>query len=54
VDLPPPRDALRWARVVDTSLPAGEDLMDPGRELTIDPADHYIANPRTVVVLVAR
>ena len=54
VQLPPSRDALRWARVVDTSLPAGEDFMDPGREVTLDPADHYIANPRTVVVLVAR
>jgi isoamylase len=54
VQLPPPRDALRWARVVDTSLSAGEDFMDPGRVVTIDPADHYIANPRSVVVLVAR
>ena len=54
VQLPPSRDALRWARVVDTSLPAGEDFLDPGREVTIDPSDHYIANPRSVVVLVAR
>jgi isoamylase len=54
VQLPPPRDALRWARLVDTSLSAGEDFMDTGREVTIDPADHYIANARSAVVLVAR
>src|SRR5262249_57331886 len=54
LQLPPPREALRWARVVDTSLPAGEDFLDPGREMTNEPTDQSIANTRRVVVLQAR
>jgi glycogen operon protein len=54
VRLPAPRDAKRWLRVIDTSLPAGDDFMNPGHEVPIDPADHYIASPRSTVVLVAR
>jgi isoamylase len=53
VQLPAPRDGKRWRRVADTSLPAGDDVMDPGREVLIDPADHYIANARSTVILVA-
>jgi glycogen operon protein len=47
-DLPP---GSRWRRVVDTSLPAGEDFMDPGREVVLDPQDHYLVNPRSTVLL---
>jgi isoamylase len=54
VQLPSPRDGKRWLRIVDTSLSAGDDFLDPGREVLIDPPDHYIANPRSTVVLVAR
>jgi glycogen operon protein len=54
VQLPAPRDGKRWLRVVDTSLPAGDDFMDPGHEVPIEPPDHYIANPRSTVILVAR
>ena len=43
-----------WKRVVDTSLMAGEDFLDPGAEVRIDPRDHYIANARSTVVLLAR
>lgn len=43
-----------WRRVVDTSLMAGEDFLDPGAEVRIDPRDHYIANARSTVVLLAR
>ena len=53
VQLPAPRDGKRWRRVADTSLPAGDDVMDAGREVLIDPGDHYIANPRSTVILVA-
>ena len=53
VRLPVPRDGKRWRRVVDTSLAAGDDIMDPGGEVLIDPADHYIASPRSTVILVA-
>jgi isoamylase len=54
VQLPPPRDGKRWLRVVDTSLPAGDDFLEPGHEVLIDPPDHYIANPRSTIILVAR
>jgi glycogen operon protein len=50
VELP----AARWFRAIDTSLPAGSDFADAGEEVRIDPGDHYIANPRSTVVLLAR
>jgi isoamylase len=43
-----------WKRVVDTSLGAGADFLDPGSEATIDPQDHYMVNARSTVVLLAR
>jgi glycogen operon protein len=54
VSLPPLDGKKRWYRVIDTSLPAGEDFADSGKEVRIDPADHYLANPRTTVVLIGR
>jgi isoamylase len=54
VKLPPTRPSQRWYRAIDTSLPGGLDFADPGEEIPIDPPDHYIANPRTTVVLLAR
>jgi glycogen operon protein len=47
----PPAD---WSRAIDTSLPAGFDFMDPGEEVRLDPGDHYVANARSTVVLLAR
>jgi len=49
----PPRGKI-WYRVVDTSLDAGEDIADPGREVPIDPPACYLANPRSTVVLVGK
>jgi glycogen operon protein len=43
-----------WSRIIDTSLPSGEDFLDAGQEIPIDPPDHYIANPRSTVVLLGR
>jgi len=40
--------------VLDTSLPAGDDLAAPGREVAIEPADRYIAKARSTVLLVAQ
>jgi len=54
VALPPPVHGERWYRIIDTSLPAGQDFAAPGREVPVDPADHYIANPRSTVVLLGR
>jgi glycogen operon protein len=54
VKLPPLESGRAWHRAIDTSLPTGEDFSDPGRETLLDPADHYIANPRSTVVLLAQ
>ena len=49
------RSTLRgWYRAIDTSLPGAEDFTDAGQEVRLDPADHYIANARSTVVLLAR
>jgi isoamylase len=52
--LPPLDGAHGWHRAIDTSLPAGADFAERGREVRIDPADHYIVNARSTVVLLAR
>ncbi len=50
----PVLDAPRaWYRAIDTSLPARVDFAEPGHEVRVDPGDHYIANPRSTVVLLA-
>ncbi|TAL22147.1 MAG: glycogen debranching enzyme GlgX [Nitrospirae bacterium] len=51
VDLPNNAPVKKWLRVIDTSLPQGEDFLEHGKEMPINPPDHYIANPRSVVVL---
>ncbi len=53
IRLPEPAGGRRWRRIIDTSLPLGQDLMDPGGEVVIDPRDFYIANGRSTVVLLA-
>jgi hypothetical protein len=40
--------------VIDTSLKEGEDFLDAGKEIQIDPPDHYLANPRSTVVLIGK
>jgi glycogen operon protein len=54
VNLPTLSSSLQWHRAIDTSLAAGEDFAESGNEMLIDPSDHYIANARTVVVLLAQ
>ncbi len=51
VRIPAPPEGKRWRRVIDTSLPAGEDFCSPGAEVLLDPAHTYITNPRSTVVL---
>ena len=53
VKLPPLPPGQMWCRAIDTSLPAGQDFAEAGREVRIDPPDQYIANSRSVVVLLA-
>jgi isoamylase len=54
VRLPALEEGRRWRRVLDTSLPPGEDLPDPGMEVMIDPPDFYLVNPRSTVLLLGR
>jgi len=54
VRLPDAGVGMRWRRIVDTSLGPPDDFADDGREVALDPQDHYIVNPRSTVVLVAR
>jgi glycogen operon protein len=54
VALPPPVRARRWYRILDTSLPDGEEFAEPGLEVLVDPADHYLANSRSTVLLLGR
>jgi len=53
VKLPPLDSDLDWHRAIDTTLPGGEDFAEAGKEILINPPDHYIANPRSTVVLLA-
>ena len=49
--LPKLRAGRRWLRVVDTSLPPGQDFVEPGHEVPIEPADRYVAGGRSTVLL---
>src|SRR5438093_2896153 len=51
IRLPEPAGGKRWRRIIDTSLPEGQDFMDPGDEAVVDPRDFYIARGRSTVVL---
>jgi glycogen operon protein len=43
-----------WRRFADTSLPAGEDALEPGAEAPLVSQRSYAVGPRSVVVLVGR
>jgi glycogen operon protein len=43
-----------WRRFVDTSLPPGDDALEPGAELPVTWDRTYAVGPRSVVVLVGR
>jgi glycogen operon protein len=54
VALPPLEAERHWYRSIDTSLAAGEDFVETGHEVEIEPVDHYLANPRSTVLLLAQ
>ena len=54
VMLPPLTGPRAWYRAIDTSLGSGDDFAEPGQEVRINPADHYVASSRSTVVLLAR
>jgi glycogen operon protein len=53
VRVPEPGADRHWYRVVDTSLPPGDDFRSRGEEALLEPQDRYHANPRSTVVLLA-
>ena len=54
IRLPTLPDGQKWYRVIDTSLKEGEDFLDTGKEIRINPPNHYLANPRSTVVLIGK
>jgi glycogen operon protein len=54
IRLPPVGPGCAWRRVIDTSLPSGEDFAETGQEIVINPSDHYFVNPRSTVLLLYR
>ena len=54
VKIPRLKDGSNWHRVIDTSLKSGEDFLDNGREALLDPPEHYLVNPRSIVVLISK
>ena len=50
----PQYDEMKWFRVVDTSLHNEEDFLTPKNEIMLEPADHYLVNPRTTIVLLGK
>jgi len=54
ITLPQLACGKQWYRVIDTSFKSGEDFLVPGKEIRIDPSDHYLANPRSTIVLIGK
>ncbi|MDD5564952.1 MAG: glycogen debranching protein GlgX [Thermoanaerobaculaceae bacterium] len=52
--LPPLPEGAAWHRLVDTALPAGEEIVLPGAEVLLDPPGFYLVNPHSTVVLIGR
>lgn len=52
--LPPLTGAVRWHRVIDTSLPAGNDFREEGQEEVLAPGLPYQMAPRSTLLLLAR
>jgi glycogen operon protein len=50
----PPVEGKSWRRIIDTSLPGGEDFLDVGKEILLEPQDYYLANGRSTVVLLGK
>ncbi len=54
VNIPQLKNGKRWYRVIDTSVKGGEDFLDTGKEILLNPSDYYLANPRSTVVLIGK
>jgi glycogen operon protein len=43
----------RWRRLVDTALPSPDDIVAEKDAVPLRPGDHYLASPRSTVMLIA-
>jgi glycogen operon protein len=50
--LPPVDGQYRWRRLVDTNLPSPDDIVEEPNAVPLNPGDHYLATPRSVVMLI--
>ena len=51
--LPPHDGQWHWRRLVDTNLPSPDDIVEEKDAVPLRPADHYLAAPRSAVILIA-
>jgi isoamylase len=51
--LPCPDGGGRWRRLVDTSLPSPQDIVEDRDAVALNPADHYTLTPRSTVILIS-
>ena len=51
--LPTPEDGKVWARVVDTSFPAGEEVAESGAEEVLQVQNRYVIPSNSFVMLMA-
>ena len=54
ITIPGPRPGMNWYRIIDTSLPSGEDFLAEGQEKLLGLPQSYLAAPRSTVVLLGR
>jgi len=52
--IPPHEGRWRWQRLVDTNLPSPEDIVLEKDAVPLNPADHYVAAPRSAVMLISQ
>jgi glycogen operon protein len=50
--LPSVEGQYRWRRLVDTNLPSPDDIVEEPNAVPLNPGDHYLATPRSVVMLI--
>jgi glycogen operon protein len=51
--LPPHDGQWRWKRLVDTNLPAPDDIVEEKDAIPLRPADNYVVSPRSAVILIS-
>jgi isoamylase len=52
-ELPPRTGQRPWQRLVDTNLSMPHDIVDEKEAVPLRPSDHYVAAPRSSVILIA-